>query len=160
MDNRCPICGSLLYKKIYIQVDCPIGQRALDKAAIRKRNVQIEAVLWDYATIYCPNCSYTQRFITDGLLPDAKIAKDLAAAQELQERCQQLEKELAEANQRTTMWQELESAAQNQNIIMVHLLAKVQRLLEHGPEFPMQLQAIVQDIQSEIANVFKMMEQA
>jgi len=57
----CPKCGTSLRQQVYLVVDCPTGQRALDKAASRSKRVQIVAALWGSAIVYCPQCSFIYR---------------------------------------------------------------------------------------------------
>lgn len=60
--HPCPDCGSPLRQLIHLVIDCPTGQRSLDKKAIRSKDIEITAALWDQATIYCTKCSYHWRF--------------------------------------------------------------------------------------------------
>ncbi len=57
----CPNCSTGLRQKVQIVVSCPIYQISLDKTAIRKKSVQIEATLRDKITIYCPGCLWMLR---------------------------------------------------------------------------------------------------
>lgn len=59
--RKCPKCGGKLRQKLQITIDCPTGQTALDKAAIRKAGVIVEAVMWDFPTVYCTRCSFMYR---------------------------------------------------------------------------------------------------
>ena len=59
--RSCPDCGAPLRQLVHLVVDCPTGQRSLDKTAIRSKDVQITAALWDMATIYCTSCAYIMR---------------------------------------------------------------------------------------------------
>lgn len=59
---RCPTClAPEMRMLISITADCPGGQKSLDKAAIRKKEVQIIAVDWPSARYYCSECHYHER---------------------------------------------------------------------------------------------------
>ncbi len=57
----CPQCleKDTLRMLVNIIVDCPFNQPSLDKSAIRKKEVQIEAVDWGNTEVYCECCGYS-----------------------------------------------------------------------------------------------------
>ncbi len=51
---RCPKCRKgQLVQQLSVFVECPLGQKSLNKKAIASSKVKIMGAGWDRATIYC-----------------------------------------------------------------------------------------------------------